>query len=172
MKNRVRIIVAVLVFGLTAGLFAGCSGKQVEVKEAPVACSTLLQQLCEAADGMAFDKTVHYDEKDYSTYFEYWYDMPMRFVSDGAIAYVGDGNNADEISILYPESSVTYDTVKKALERRIDRQKKHFTGLIDEQAKRMESDSGVYESGGYLMYLVAENPDSIVEAFYAATKEP
>ena len=151
------LVVCLLLSGCGTDISASMPEEQV------MSCSALMEELLAAAD-VACDKTESYGEKNYELYFLYWYDMPIQFVADGSISYVTAGDNADEISILYPESGVTYETVKKALTRRIDRQVEHYTGLHDAQAARY-ADARVVECEGFLLFVVAENADEIIAEF-------
>lgn len=161
------VLSGLLAFGMAA-MLGGCSAQTQVQSEQELRCAEYMNELLIAGEGMACDKTASYNEKDYSTYFEYWYDMPMSFVSDGAICYVESGDNVDEISILRPLSNVTYDTVKKALEGRVERQKEHFGGLIDEQAERMDG-AVLCESGGYLLFVVSDDPQPVIDRFEELT---
>ena len=157
-KVLVLILCAMLVF-------CGCDVDiSVQMPESQaMRCADLMEQLMDVAK-ISCDKTECYGEQNFGVYFEYWFDMPMNFVSDGAISYVNAGNNADEICILYPESGVTYQTVKEALERRPEKQKKRLTGLHDEQALRYE-DAVLAECEGFLLLVVCENADAVAAEF-------
>ncbi len=161
-----RFFTLLLCMMLALGL-AGCVSTASTPKES--VCAGMMEQLLEASEGMVCDKVVTYADKDYATYFEYWYDMPLQFVSDGAICYVDAGDNVDEISILKPLSEVTYDTVKTALSGKPERQAKRFEGLVDGQAERMEQ-AQLVESGGYLLFIMADEPQPVIDAFMAMTE--
>lgn len=170
MKRMSSLLCAVC---LCAAAFAGCTPagdpNAYSAPEQDGVCAAWMDALREAGTGMACDVVRSYGEKDYATYFEYWYDMPMQFVSDGAICYVGDGDNVDEISILRPVGEVTRETVKKALTNRIERQRKRYKGLIDEQADRMDN-AVIVESGGYLLFLVSDDPAPVQAKFEELTR--
>lgn len=164
-----KVIAAILSVILCGSLFAGCSAQtgSLQPESGDIVCGELLNKLLKVG-GTICDKTYAYGEKDFATYFEYWFDMPMQFVTDGAIATVAAGDNADEISVLYPQSNITYDTVKKALEKRSKRRAKDFKNLFDDQAERAEN-AVVVESGGYLLFVIADNPEPIIDAFEEIT---
>lgn len=152
------LVVCLLLTGCNVNMEASMPEKQA------MSCAKMMEELL-AVSEVACDKTVSYGEKDYDIYFQYWYDMPVQFVADGSISYVTAGNNADEISILYPESGVTYETVKKALSRRPARQVEHYTGLHDAEAARYE-DAVLVEREGFILFVVAKDSEAIVSKFY------
>lgn len=165
MKKIMGIVMAmVLLLGL-----AGC-GVDTSVqmpKEQAMRCADLVSQL--ADDGaVSCDVQASFGEKDFNTYFGYWYDIPMEFIADGAISYVNAGDNADEISVLYPTSSVSYSTVKKALVRRQERRVKDFKNLIDAEMQKVQR-AVIAENEGFILFAVSDDVQSVVDAFMELT---
>lgn len=144
-------------------LFTGCT-QQGEQDTQAAGCREILEQVYEqVSDSVECNRIYSYEEKDFSTYFEYWYNLSMRFISDGAIYTVQGSGNADEITILYPGSSVTYDVVKESLEKKPQYRSEQILNA-DESARVLEKGT-VAEMDGYLLFVVADDPQIVVEAF-------
>ncbi len=145
-------------------LLSGCMQQGNQDVQAESDCKKVLEQVYEqVSDSVRCNRLYSYEEKDYSTYFEYWYNLPVRFVSDGAIYMVEGEGNADEITILYPGSSVTYDVVKEALMNKPQYRSEQV--LSKEESARALEKGTFAEKDGYLLFVIADDPQPIVEAF-------
>ena len=108
---------------------------------------------------MGLAKTVDLDASKVA----YYYELEE---SDFAAAkgVIGDVALADELVIIEAKDAAGVDKIKAGAEGRLNSQKNSFQDYIPEQFKRLDG-AKIVTAGNYVMYVVSDNADKIVDAF-------
>lgn len=138
---------------------SGCSSNNSNQTTLKSASEVMASTLKEVTD-TDISVTVSYTEDKYTDNFDRLYGVEKGLVSDGAIAYAELGKSADEISILVAGSEDDVDSLKSALEARIEQRKKDFNGYAPAEVSKLEN-AVVFTEGRYVTLVICDNPSDV-----------
>ena len=169
--NKLGII---FVFLLTLVLFGGCVGKSTGGKSdkteegQKVKCKDILDELLAECEGIHTDTAMYYGDEKYEEYFEYLYETSYDRVKDGAYGY-SSASYADEVTVILANEEKDVKVIKGHLEERISRRMQDFNGYKPEEVAKLEK-AQIYTEGRYIIMVVSDDPDSVIEKFISIEK--
>ncbi|MBR1507056.1 MAG: DUF4358 domain-containing protein [Eubacterium sp.] len=97
------------------------------------------------------------------------YGIDPNEYSDVLLYYPSTNMGSEELLLVKLNDLSQQETVKKAMEERVDSQKNVFEGYAPDQVAMLEK-AKVDVEGNYILMVSAENPDEIVSDFLKAIK--
>ena len=97
------------------------------------------------------------------------YGIDPNEYSDVLLYYPSTNMGSEELLLVKLNNLSQQETVKKAMEARVDSQKNVFEGYAPDQVAMLEK-AKVDVEGNYILMVSAENPDEIVSDFLKAIK--
>ncbi|MCR5292547.1 MAG: DUF4358 domain-containing protein [Eubacterium sp.] len=97
------------------------------------------------------------------------YGIDPNEYSDVLLYYPSTNMGSEELLLVKLNDLSQQETVKKAMEARVDSQKNVFEGYAPDQVAMLEK-AKVDVEGNYILMVSAENPDEIVSDFLKAIK--
>ena len=167
MKRITALLLAVLV--LTMACFTGCGKEDATATVTDATCEELM---IAATEGIELPGMMTYDpsmeEAMLSEMTEYFYTgLDLSGLTD---FYVGTPMmmvHATEIAIFKPVDAAAAETVKAAIDARIEVLNNTWSTYLPDQFALVEANQ-VVEAGGCILFVVAADADKIVEQFKAA----
>jgi hypothetical protein len=124
-----------------------------------VGSSDIDSLMSELVPMMGLAKTVDLDASKVA----YYYELDESDFNN-AKGVIGDVALADELVIIEAKDASGVDKIKAGAEGRLSSQKSSFQDYIPEQFKRLDG-AKIVTSGNYVMYVVSDNADKIVDKF-------
>lgn len=157
MRTKARIGLPVLLV-LVLSLFCGCGGSESET--ASCSAAELGKKIVES--GIAFPELVEVNEEN----FQLRYALTGEDYDEFCVYWAGSGADADEVCIIRAKDGKT-DTVKRAVQARLDAQKTAYQDYVPAQYDRL-CQTQVTVRGDYVFWVVSADNQKALEVFNAA----